>query len=67
MSYKCKNVKCTNCLKKFEPQQYPPFYDPDPNSRLKNKIIPPTKIEAHIVNQFPKYILQYEKYDLRKI
>ena len=64
----CKST-CSNCFSKFEPQQFPPYYDDDPNSVIKRKIqpLPPRKESVSNQPKSPKIVLVYEKYDLRKI
>ena len=62
----CKTI-CSNSFAKFEPQQFPPYYDKDPNSRIKKKIKPPESDTPAPRHSLPKTVLKYEKYDLRKI
>lgn len=68
---KCCKSTCSNYFTKFEPQQFPPYYDDDPNSRIKRKIQPkpPPPIPTCDTDMpkvgAPKIVLRYEKYDLR--
>lgn len=69
MNEQCCNKICSNCFMKFEPQQFSPYYDKDPNSFLKRRKLneKTPKINYLSSDCFPKTVLHYEKYDLRKI
>lgn len=70
---KCCKATCSNYFTKFEPQQFPPYYDSDPNSRIKRKVqpkptqYPPTCDTDKPKACEPKIVLIYEKYDLRQL
>lgn len=68
---KCCKSTCSNYFTKFEPQQFAPFYDSDPNSQIKRKIQPnppqplPTCDTVKPKSKVPEIVLLVEKYDLR--
>ena len=69
MNEQCCNKICSNYFTKFEPQQFSPYYDKDPNSVIKRRKLV-EKTDYYNYNSspcFPKTVLHYEKYDLRKI
>lgn len=65
----CCKYTCSNNFPKFEPQQFAPYYDNDPNSVIKRKVQPQLREKMLIQSNYnsPKIVLKYEKYDLRNL